>query len=165
MECNYNIYFRKHRKGNRIISVPILKNTCSECDYKYDCKISIFNKRIREDELDKSLRKDLVQYRNYLKEGIGQYKSIENDIRNGKYDDKYVCELTKLSEAPDSAMIMDGTEKVTVKEYLERHPTHKHRNRILGMKRVEKVSDVVYGLNLNEMLEDLEYVENELKKL
>lgn len=165
MECNYNIHFRKHRKGNRIISVPILKNTCSECDYKYECRISIFNTNIRQDELDESLRNDLVQYRNYLREGITQYKTIENDIKNGKYDGKYVCELTKLSEAPLSSMIIDDGEKITVEEYLKRHPTHKHRNRILGMKKVEKVSDVVYGLNLNELLEDLEYVEEALKEL
>lgn len=165
MECAYNIYFRNHRKGNRIISVPILKNTCSCCENKDNCRVSRFNKNIIQDDLDKELRHDLIQYYRYLEESINQYKNIERDIQKGKYDDKYICKLTKLSEAPLSAMVMDGTEKISVEEYLQRHPDHKNRMRVLGMRKVEKVSDVVYGLNIDELLEDLEYTKRELNKL
>ena len=165
MECAYNIYFRNHRKGNRIISVPILKNTCSKCEDRENCRISRFNKNIKQDDLDRELRGDLIQYRDYLKDSIKQYKDIERDILNGKYENRYLCELMRLSEAPLSAMVMDGTDKITVKEYLERHPNDKDRMRILGVRKVEKVSDVAYNLNLNELIEDLEYVEDELRKL
>lgn len=165
MECAYNIYFRNHRKGNRIISVPILKNTCSKCEDRENCRISRFNKNIKQDDLDRELRQDLIQYYKYLKESIDQYKDIESDIKKGKYKDKYICELTKLSEAPLSAMVMDETDKITVEEYLQRHPDHKDKMRILGMRKIEKVSDVAYGLNIEELKEDLEYVKRELDKL
>lgn len=165
MECSYNIYFRNHRKGHRIISVPIMKNTCSCCDDKYTCRLSRFNKNIQQDELDKELRHDLIQYYKYLEESIKQYKDIERDISKGKYANKYVCELTKLSEAPLSAMVMDNTEKITVEEYLKRHPDHKDRMRVLGIRKVENVSDVQYGLNIDELMEDLEYTKRELNKL
>ena len=165
MECDYNIYFRNHRKGNRIISVPILKNTCSKCENRENCRISKYNNNINQDDLDRELRQDLIQYYKYLKESIKQYKDIESDIKKGKYKDKYICELTKLSEAPLSAMVMDETERITVEEYLQRYPDHINKMRILGMRKVEKVSDVAYGLNLEDLKEDLEYVKGELDKL
>ena len=37
--------------------------------------------------------------------------------------------------------------------------------RVLGMRKVEKVSDVVNGLDKEELLEDIEYVEEMLKEL
>lgn len=165
MECAYNIYFKNHRKGHRIISVPILKNTCSCCEQKDNCKISIFNKNVKQDDLDNELRKDLIQYYKYLHDCLNQYKSIEEDIRKGKYADKYRCELVRLSEAPLDAMVMNNTKKITVKQYLERHPDHINKMRILGMKKIEKVCDVVNGLNKEELLEDIEYVEEMLKQL
>lgn len=165
MECAYNIYFKNHRKGHRIISVPILKNTCSCCENKEDCKLSIFNKKVKQDDLDRELKYDLVQYRKYLEECMDEYKNIESDIRKGKYDDKYVCELVKLSEAPLNAMVMDGTEKITVEKYLERHPNHINKMRVLGVRKVEKVCDVVRGLDKKEILEDLKYVKNQLNEL
>ena len=165
MECAYNIYFKNHRKGHRIISVPILKNTCSCCEQKDNCKISIFNKNVLQDDLDKELKQDLIQYYRYLHDSLNQYKNIENDIRKGKYDNKYICELCKLSEAPLTAMVMDNAEKITVEEYLKKHPNHLNRMRVLGMRKVEKVSDVVNGLDKEELLEDIEYVEEMLKQL
>lgn len=165
MECAYNIYFRNHRVGHRIMSVPILKDTCSCCEDRFNCKISIYNKNVQQDELDKALKVDLLNYKKYLEESIRQYKDIEKDIRNGKYAHKWQTELLRLSDAPDNAIVNCGTEKMTVKEYLEMFPSECDTKRIVGIKPIEKVSDVVYGLNINDLLEDLEYTKKELSKI
>ena len=174
MECSYNIYFRNHRKGHRIISVPILKDTCSCCEDREYCKVSIFNNNIKQDDLDKELKYDLKQYERYLQKCMDLYKQIEGDILKGKYVDKYKCELLRLSDAPPTAIIYDvnlensyGKKcgKITVKEYLEKYPDECDKKRIVGVKKISKVSDVVYGLNKGEIEDDLKYVREALKEL
>ena len=167
--CEYNNVFEKIRDGNRIKSVPILKHTCINCDYKHFCPITKTNVKRNNNEY---LIKNLLVLKDKIKEDIKEYYRIQQEIDDGLYSDSYKFDLIRLDEVrnKENSVVYevddDGlTVEYTVKEYLNKYPHHHNKKKLVGYKKVEKVSDVVYGLNIRELENDLEYVNEELRVL
>lgn len=163
--CEYDKHFMKIKEGNRIKSIPVLKNTCIECKYKMECSINKSNNPRRNNEI---IIQNLLLLKDNIKDEIKEYYRIKDDIGKGLYSDSYVFDLKRLDEVSFDSVVYEKDEdnlliEYTVKEYLEKYPHHIHKTKLVGYKKVEKVSDVIYGLNIVELESDLEYVNEQLR--
>lgn len=167
--CEYNKVFEKIRDKDRIKSVPVLKNTCLNCNYKSFCPITKTNNHRNNNEY---LVKNLLFLKDNIKENIREYYRIDNDIKNGLYKDSYKFDLIKLGEVEDklNSVVYDSTSEgllieYSVEEFLNKQPHLVDKKKLVGYKKVTEVSDVVYGLDIRELEEDLDYVNEELRRL
>ena len=167
IECNYNRYFQKIRSNNRVYSVPVLKNTCINCKNKKECNLHRFTNPRRNNEI---LIRNLLELKDYIKESLFIARNIQKDIDNGLYSDSYTFKVVKLSDAPLKGVIYKNedvgyTVEYTVEEYLEEYPEEADNRKLVGVHKVEEVDDVCYGLNIQELESDLEYINEELSRL
>ena len=167
--CEYNFHFEKIRQNNRILSVPILKNTCINCKFKEECHIPKFNSIKKNNEF---LIDNLLQLKEYIEECIIEYNRLDSEIKDGKYQDAYTFDLIMLDDVPnkDESIVHKADEygvlnQYTVNEYLELYPQDIHKKKLVGIHKVKTVSDIVVGLNKQELEEDLKWVNEELRIL
>lgn len=167
IECNYNKYFKRIKSDNRILSVPILKDTCINCKHKDECKLHRFNNPKKNNEV---LVQNLLQIKDYILESIREFKSIKKDIDDGLYENTYTFKVIQLKDAPLKGVVYRTEEfghtiEYSVEEYLENFPEEGDKRKLVGVHKVEEPSDVCYGLNIRELETDLEYINNELRRL
>lgn len=165
--CEYNKYFAKIRQENRVVSIPILKNTCIHCKYNNECHMTKLHNTRKNNEF---LITNFLELRDYIKECLNEYGRIEKDIEAGLYDESYTYRFIKLNEVPNKAEAVihktdecGEVDQCTVEEYLTLYPNESTKKRLVGIHKVKEVSDVCYGLNKVELEKDLEYINNQLK--
>ena len=167
IECNYNKYFKKVRSNNRVYSVPVLKDTCINCKNKKECGLHRFSNPRKNNEI---LIQNLLGLKDYIKESLFIARNIQKDIDKGLYSDSYTFKLVKLGDAPLKGVVYKNeglgyTVEYTVEEYLEQYPEEADDKKLVGVHKVEEVEDVCYGLNIQELESDLEYINQELSRL
>ena len=94
---------------------------------------------------------------------------LDVEIKDGKYQDAYTFDLVMLDDVSnkDESIVHKADEygvlnQYTVNEYLELYPQDIHKKKLVGIHKVKTVSDIVVGLNKQELEEDLKWVNEEL---
>ena len=167
--CNYDFHFKKVKQKNRIISIPILKNTCINCKHKEECNITKMKPIRQNNEL---LLESFYQLKDYIEECILEYKRVEYEIENGVYSETYTHKVMVLDDVPNKKESVTYktdpygvTDQYTVYEYLIKYPQDRYVKKLVGIHKVKEVSDVLYGLNIKELESDLEYINQEISRL
>lgn len=163
--CDYDEHFQKIRTNNRIISIPIFKNTCVNCEFKKECGLHKFNNPRKNNEL---IIDNLLDVKYFLKESKKEAIQIQKDIDDGYYSDTYSYKLMSLNEAPLDGVVFEvkgfDTTMYSVDEYLKLYPNDIDKRKLVGVKGIDKPSDVCVGLDIEELESDLEYIDDELRK-